>query len=173
MSQALIMRDRSIALSTADIATAQRVMTNGLRGVDEKNQKRWIRFLKTAFSLESGEIVEIGTRVPRSGPFHRYHMAMEQAIFEAQDKFQHFDQFRNWIKVGAGHVDWVAGPKGGVVPLPKSISYMEMEEPAMREFHDSMLGFLRGQHAAIYLWKHLGADKAAEMMETVLHGFDR
>ena len=61
----------------------------------------------------------------------------------------------------------MAGPKGGVIPLPKSISYTELEEPEMREFHQNMMIFLRGDHAAPYLWKHLG-NKSHDMMSTIL-----
>jgi hypothetical protein len=173
MTSILILRDRSVEISSAERQAATKVLECGLRGIDEKMHKRWRKFLRHVFGLEDGEIAEIGTRIPRSGPFHRYHMAMEQAIFEAQEKFEHFEQFRNWLKVGSGFCDWVAGPRGGVIPIPKSISYAELEEPPMREFHQDMLTFLRGPHAAPYLWKHLGADKAAEMMESILRGFDR
>lgn len=173
MSQALIMRDRSIELTDAERAAAMKVLEQGLRGVDEKNHSRWCRFLRTVFGMEHGEIAEIGTRIPRSGAFHRYHMAIEQAVFDAQERFTEFDQFRNWIKIACGLVTWCPGAKGGIVPLPKSISYAELEEGEMREFHQDMLAFFRGQHAAPFLWKHLGATGAAEMMESILSQFER
>jgi hypothetical protein len=167
------MRDRSIAFSDNEKQIAQRVLETGLRGVDEENHNRWRRFLRRMFSLEEGEIAQIGTRIPRSGPFHRFHMAVEQAVFNAQERFTDFEQFRNWVKIGAGFVTWVPGAKGGIVPLPKSISYAELEEQEMREFHDSMLAFLRGEHAAPFLWRHLDADEAADMMDAVLRGFEK
>jgi hypothetical protein len=173
MSQALIVRDRSIEVSDHDREITSRVMTSGLRGIDERNHKRWIRFLKNVFGLEHGEIAEIGTRIPRSGPFHRFHMAIEQAVFNAQDRFTQFEQFRNWTKVGSGFCDWCAGPKGGVIPVPRSISYADLEEDPMREFHEDMLAFFRGEHAANYLWPHLKGARAAEMMDAVLREFDK
>lgn len=173
MAQALILRDRSIEVTPAEREVATKVLEQAIRGVDEKNHSRWRRFLRHVFGMEDGEIAEIGTRIPRSGAFHRYHMALEQAVFDAQEKFEHFEQFRNWLKVGAGFCDWVAGPKGGVIPCPKSISYADLDDQAMRDFHNDMLAFLRGPHAAPYLWRHLGADKAAEMMEAILSGFER
>ncbi|HVL77598.1 MAG TPA: DUF1367 family protein [Noviherbaspirillum sp.] len=172
MTQALIVRDRSVEVSPAEREVATKVLEQAIRGVDEENHSRWRRFLRHVFGMEHGEIVEVGTRIPRSGPFHRFHMAIEQAVFDAQERFSDFEQFRNWIKIGAGHVDWVPGAKGGIVPLPKSISYARLEEQEMRTFHANMLAFLRGPHAAPYLWRHLGADKASEMMNTVLSGFD-
>ena len=173
MTQALIMRDRSVQLSDAEKLAATRALEQGLRGVDEKNHKRWQRFLREVFSLEDGEIAEVGTRIPRSGAFHRFHMAIEQAVFNAQDRFAQFEMFRNWVKIGSGHIVWVPGAKGGIVPLPKSISYADLEETEMREFHDAMLAFLRGPHAAPYLWNQLSPAQAAEMIETVLRGFDK
>jgi hypothetical protein len=173
MSQALIMRDRSIQVTDAERAVASKVLEQAIRGIDDKNHKRWKTFLRHVFGMEDGEIAEVGTRIPRSGPFHRLHMAMEQAVFDGQERFQHFEQFRNWVKVGSGFCDWVAGPKGGVVPIPKSISYAELEEAPMREFHADMLAFLRGPHAAPYLWRHLPADKASEMMESILREFEK
>lgn len=173
MAQALIMRDRSVQVTDSERAAATKVLEQAIHGIDEKNQKRWKTFLRQVFGLEDGEIAEIGTRIPRSGPFHRYHMAIEQAVFNAQERFAHFEQFRNWLKVGSGFCDWVAGPRGGVIPIPKSISYSELEESDMREFHADMLAFLRGPHAAPYLWRHMSVEQAAEMMETILQGFDR
>jgi hypothetical protein len=173
MTKALILRDRSIAVSDAEREVANRVFLAGLRGVDVRNHARWKQFLKRMFSMEDGEIAEVATRIPRSGPFHRFHMAIGQAVFDAQDRFTQFEQFRNWLKIGAGHVEWVPGPKSGIVPLPKSISYAELEEPEMREVHEAMMAFLRAPHASFYLWKHLGAERAAEMMEAILRGFNQ
>lgn len=172
MSQALIMRDRRIELTDVERAAATKALQEGLRGVDEQNHKRWLRFLRKVFALEHGEIAEIGTRIPRSGPFHRFHMAIEQAVFDAQERFSEFEQFRNWLKIGAGHVTWVPGAKGGIVPLPRSTSYAALEETEMREVHDAMLAFLHGPHAAPYLWKHLSAEQAGAMMADVLREFD-
>lgn len=169
--KALVMRNRSIQLTEVEKQAATKALESGIHGIDEKNQKSWKRFLRNLFSLEDGEIAEIGTRIPRSGPFHRFHMAMEQALFDAQERFTEFEQFRNWLKIGSGHVVWVPGAKGGIVPLPKSISYMELTEEDMREFHRNLLIFLHGPHAAPYLWKHLG-EKSFEMMDSILSDFN-
>lgn len=75
------------------------------------------------------------------------------------------------LKVGAGWVDWCAGPKGGVVPIPKSISYSKADQEEFTKYHERVMDFLRGGHAARYLWKHLG-DGADVMMESILGGFE-
>jgi len=173
MTQSLIMRDRSVHLTDVERAAATKALECAVRGIDEKNHKSWCRFLRELFGLEDGEIAEVGTRMPRSGPFHRYHMAVEQAVFDAQERFNDFEQFRNWLKIGAAFVTWVPGPKGGIVPLPKSIAYASIEEDEMRKVHASILDFLHGAHAAPYLWRHLDREEAGRMMKSILEGFDQ
>lgn len=173
MSQSLIMRDYSIEFTEAEKAIAVKVLTQSLRGVDDENHRRWTGFLRRMLRMEMGEIAKVATEIPRSGPFHRFHMAMEQAVFRGQERFTQEKRFRDWLKIGAGHVEWVPGAKGGIVPLPKSISYAELEEAEMREVHVAMLAFLRGPHAAPYLWNHLDPEEAGRMLESILEGFEK
>jgi hypothetical protein len=99
-------------------------------------------------------------------------MAMEQRVFEAQERITDFEQFRLWVKLGAGHVDWMAGPRGGVVPVPKSISYSKLDEDAMREFHEKVVEFLRSEHAIKYLWPKLPDANRDAAMHNLLSEFD-
>jgi hypothetical protein len=94
-------------------------------------------------------------------------MKIEQDVFDAQEKFSDFEQFRYWLKVGAAWVTWAGGPRGGVVPIPKSISYAKADEEEFRQYHEQVMEFLRGEHAAPYLWKHLGKEGAYEMMDAI------
>lgn len=165
------MRNHSIKMSELEKQAATKALQECIQGIDEANHKSWKRFVISLFNLEAGEIAEVGTRIPRSGPFHRFHMLVEQTVFEAQDKFTQFEMFRNWVKIGSGHVTWVPGAKGGIVPLPNSISYEKLQEEDMRMFHQNMMAFFRGQHCAPYLWKHLG-DKSHDMMDSVISQFE-
>ena len=65
---------------------------------------------------------------------------------------------------------WCAGPKGGVVPIPRSISYAKADQEEFTRYHYLVIGFLRGPHAATYLWKHLG-EMSHDMMNTILDSF--
>ena len=79
--------------------------------------------------------------------------------------------FRTWLKVGAGFVDWYPGPKGGVIPVPRSISYAILEQADMEQFHGDAVDFLRTEHAGKTLWKHLSTTQRIEMVESVLRSF--
>ena len=173
MTDIVLVRSDASPVSDADATAARRVLFGQIDGLSEAHKKSWRRlwnwFLKSA---EPGEMVEIKTHRERLGWFHRKHMAMEQQLFESQERFDNFKQFRNWLKIGAGHCVWVPGPKGGTFPVPSSISYAELEQDAMEKVHDAMLVFLRTEHAQKTLWKHLDSARRSEMMEGVLGGFE-
>lgn len=142
-----------------------------LDGFTKDDKRAWRRFWKRLVEAEPGELIDVETVFPRSGKHHRWHMAMEQRVFDAQERFSEFEQFRYWLKVGAGWVTWAAGPKGGVVPIPKSISYAKADEEEFTQYHESVVRFLLGPHAAKFLWPHLQAEKQAEMIHGILDGF--
>lgn len=157
-------------LSDAQREQMYRLMDAEVEGFTEDNKAAWRKLWRRIAGLDEGELLHVDFTFPRSGPFHRRHMAIEQAIFNAQERFAHFEMLRTWLKIGAGWVTWAAGPKGGVVPIPKSISYSSADQEEFRKYHDAVLAFLRGDHAAPYLWPHLGDPHG--MMDALLGEFD-
>jgi len=141
-------------------------------GLSRDDQRAWRRFWKRIVHAGTGEIFSVDTWTPRHGGFHRRHMLIETRIFQEQERIANFEMLRAWLKIGAGFCDWMAGPKGGVVPVPKSISYRKCDEDEMRKFHDSMIGFLRGPHACRYLWPMLDAAQAEAKIESILSEFN-
>jgi hypothetical protein len=173
MTEIVLVRQNSEPIAEADAEAARRVLFGQVDGLSEQHRKSWRRlwswFLKKA---EPGEMVEIKTHRERLGWYHRKHMALEQAVFDAQEKFDSFEQFRNWLKIGAGWCDWIPGPKGAVVPVPKSISYASTEQDEMERVHAAMMAFLRTEHPQKVLWRHLDPAKRAEMMDVLLQGHE-
>lgn len=141
-------------------------------GFTKDDRRAWRIFWKRVMGMEPGELANFQTVFPRSGPFHRLHMKLEQTVFDGQERFEHFEQFRDWLKVGAGHVDWYPGPTGGIVPIPKSISYASMDDEEFKPFHQAVIAFLRTPHACKTLWKHLTEQTRAEMIDALLEGFE-
>ena len=168
MSEITLVRQPGVEANPADLDVARRVLFGFVDGLGELGRKRWRRFFNGVLKLEPGECVDIITHRPRIGLHHRRHMLIETRVFEAQERFDEFESFRYWLKVGAGFVTWAAGPKGGVVPIPKSIRYSKTSEDEFMEFHDNTMAFLRGGHAANYLWPHLKGPRADQMMDAVL-----
>ena len=167
MSEITLIRQRE-RIDPRDADAARRVLFGQVDGLGEKGRKAWRRFVNGLFKLEPGECVEIRAHKARIGRNHRRHMLMETRVFEAQERIESFDDFRTWLKIAVGHVTWMAGAKGGVVPVPRSISYSALEEGEMQELHDRMVEFLRSEHAGKYLWPHLPPSQRIEAIESVL-----
>lgn len=171
MADITLVRQQNIVLTDEERAVARRVMFGIVDGLGERGRKQWRRLWHRLLKLEPGEMVDIKTNQERLGWYHRKHMALESALFEAQERFEQFEAFRAWLKTGSGFVDWYPGPKGGVIPVPKSISYAKLEQAEMETFHADAIEFLRTGHAIKTMWPHLAAPAAAEMLETVLGDF--
>jgi hypothetical protein len=173
MTEIVLVRQDAVPIADADRDAARRVLFGAIDGLSPQHQKSWRRlwswFLHKA---QPGEMVEIKTHRERLGWYHRKHMAMEQAVFESQERFDNFDQFRNWLKVGAGHVEWFPGPKGGVIPVPRSISYAKLEQDEMEKVHAAIVAFLRTPHAIKTLWPSLPDSQRDLAVEAVLTSFD-
>lgn len=169
MSEITLVRQHGAVIPEADKAAARNVLFGIVDGLGESGRKQWRRFFNSLMRMEPGEMVEIRTHKARSGPFHRRHMLIETRLFESQEKFKQFEQFRNWLKVGAGFCDWVVGPKGGVIPIPRSIKFSTLEEDEMRQVHEDMIAFIRGPHASKVLWPK---DEGCLGLEAILSEFD-
>lgn len=166
-----LVRRHDIELTEQERAIARKAVFEAVDGLGEQHQKRWRRLWNRIWKLEPGEMMTFDSRLARSGPFHRRHMLIEQRVFEAQERFEDFEQFRYWLKVGAAWVIWAAGPSGGVIPIPRSVSYAKADEHEFQEFHQKAMKFLRGQHAGPYLWPHMGEHRAHQMMDSILSEF--
>jgi hypothetical protein len=171
MAEMILVRQHDMEVTEAEREAARKVMFGFVDGLGEKGRKQWRRLWNGLLKLEPGEMVSIVTHQERLGWYHRKHMALESKLFEAQERFDNFKHFRDWLKIGAGHCDWYPGPKGGVFPVPKSTSYAKMEQAEMEVFHAHAVEFLRTDHAGKTLWKHLDTPGRIEMLEGILGGF--
>lgn len=171
MAEITLVRNHDVSLTEEEKAIARRAMFGFVDGLGERGQKQWRRLWNRLLQLEPGEMVDIKTHQERLGWFHRKHMAMESKVFEAQERFTDFEAFRAWIKVGASFVDWYPGPKGGVIPVPKSISYAKLEQGDMERVHADIVAFLRTDHACKTMWPGVSPLLAGATLEAVLGGF--
>lgn len=147
--------------------------TGKLVGFGESGRKTYAKFLAAVKQLEYGELLKFVYKVPRSPKFHRLHFVMLATLFNAQDQFASEYQFRKWAEVGAGHVDWVPGPTGKMVALPRSIDYESLDDEEFHDMHEAVKAFFRSPHATRFLWPNLDELKAGDMIETLLFEFER
>jgi hypothetical protein len=173
MTEIVLVKQDTQPIAEADREAARRVLFGAIDGLSEQHRNSWRRLMNWFFTKATpGEMVEIKTHRERIGWYHRKHMALEQRVFEAQEYFDHFEQFRNWLKIGAGHCDWVPGPKGAVVPIPRSISYAKLGQDEMEVVHAAMVVFLRGEYAQKVLWPALSPLVRDAAVTSLLAEFD-
>lgn len=161
----------------ASLSEQQRQLLRGVLfemfgGLTEDDHKFWMRLWGELMNAGSGEVFTLKVSIQRNGSSHRKHMALEQALFNAQEQFLVFSQFRNYLKVGAGFVDWHL-VRGQLVPVPKSIGYDECDQLTMEKFHTDAIAFLRTPRAQHQLYPHLKPSQAQDMIESVLATFER
>ncbi len=158
MSHIILSKPPGLALSEEQQAQLRESLFALVDGDADVDKKAWRRFWRGVLNLGSGECVSIKTLSPRVGLPHRRQMALEAALFKHQSRLRDREEFRLWLKVGSGWVTWACGPKGGVFPVPKSISYARCDEEEFARYCEGVRTFLRSEHAQKYLWP--GADPA-------------
>lgn len=171
MSKVLIVKTANTMPAEPILAHIRRFLFGLFDGWTEADKKGWRKIWKRLNALQPGEFAQIEFVVPRSSPYHRRHMALENAVFDSQEQFEDRDALRAWLKIGACWVDWCPGSDGNLAPVPRSISFAAADQSEFEQYHAKVVAFLRGPYAAPYLWPHLG-DQAGEMMDHILSEFD-
>jgi len=143
-----------------------------IHGATEKDRKAYARFSSRIRDLEPGELFTLDCWFPRNPKLHGLHFAMLATIFDAQEQFADPDQLRTWLQVGAGHCEFVPGPTGRMVAIPKSISFRSIDDADFQAHHEAVKDFLRTDHARRFLWPHLDDEQTAEMVDAILSGFE-
>jgi hypothetical protein len=152
--------------------TVMRGEDGKLAGFTERDKRAYARFRKEIEELQPGELFEIKHWFPRNPKLHKLHFAVVKALFDAQEQFSDMDDLRKWLYVGAGYADFLPGPKGRMVAIPKSIAFNRIDDAEFSELHGKVQDFVRSAHCQRFLWSHLDENQAAEMAEGVLSQFE-
>lgn len=144
-----------------------------LGGFTEKDQAAYAKFRSAITALEVGELFQLSTWFPRNPKLHRLHFAVMKALFDAQEQFAELDPMRKWLYVGAGYADFLPGPKGKMVAIPKSIAYDKIDDADFSDLHRKVVDFARSEYATRFLWPHLGDAEQIKMVEQLLAEFEQ
>ena len=136
-----------------------------LQGLGEKGRRAWEKFRRVVEGLEVGETMGFSYRLPRSPNHHRFFFARLAELFARQERFDDDERLLEWLKVGAGFVDLMPGPDGALVAVPKSISWVTLDEQGFIEVHRAIRDFLMTPRAQEYLWPHLAPHARNQMVE--------
>lgn len=155
-------------LPESERQVVRKFLFGGIQGLNEQHEKRWRRFWSRIQRAEVGEVFDIQINVARSGQFHRRHMAIEQMLFDRQERWARIEAMRLWLKTGAMWGEYTLLESGRMKFVPKSTSYEKCSDDEMREVHEAMVAFLRTPLAQRRLWPHLSTDARHEMLEAIV-----
>lgn len=136
-----------------------------LDGWGDKGRRAYAKFRKIVAELAPGETLDFSYRLPRSPQHHRYFFAQLGKLHDMQERFDTETGLLEWLKVGAGHCEFVPARDGQIAALPKSISWEKLEEQDFIEFHRAVRDFLWTPHAQEFLWPHLTPAQRYAMLD--------
>jgi hypothetical protein len=142
-----------------------------LSGVGEKGERALARLRSSIAKLSFGDTLSFQWWEPRSPKFHRRFFAKLNSLFERQEQFDDVDMLRAWLTVGAGECNFVPGPRGRMVALPKSIKWHKLDDVDFAELVRKIDWFLWTEHAQHFLWPHLSKEDAYKMIESLNQEF--
>lgn len=135
-----------------------------LAGVDEKSRRAYQKFKRVVTELVPGATMKFSYRLPRSQKHHAYFFGRLQALFERQESFTDLEHLLTFLKVGAGFVEFLPSPKG-LVAVPKSIAWDQLDEKEFTEVHQAIRQFLWTAEAQLALWPALHVVDRHELVE--------
>ncbi|RYF59454.1 MAG: DUF1367 family protein [Comamonadaceae bacterium] len=143
-----------------------------LAGLGDKGHRQYEKFKRAAAALEPGETLQFEYRLPRSAKHHRYFFWKLKGLFDRQEMFEHEEDMRAWVLVGAGYCHFVPGTDGQLVAIPQSMDWAKLEEADFLEVHRRVDAFLWELRARRVLWPHIDEAKSFKAVEAWRAAYD-
>lgn len=141
-----------------------------MRGVGPAGHRAYQKMVHLYREAPIGATYSMSYSIPRSPQHHKFFFSSITRLLDMQEVFGDLKPLLEWLKVGAGHVDFVPGINGALVALPRSIDWETLEEKDFTEVHHAIRDFLWRPHAQAYLWPHLNADQRYAMVDAWSRG---
>lgn len=137
-------------------------------GARERDKKAYTKFRERVLALEQGEMMTIDVWFDRNPALHGWHLLVLGAVFDNQEQFESEKGFRKWVEAGAGYADFLPGPKGRMIAVPKSIAWDKLDDADFQEHHEKAMDWLRSSDCTRFLWGHLSEPEQANMISAIL-----
>jgi len=91
---------------------------------------------------KQGDILSCEIKKPRNYEFHKKAFALFNLVFENQDKYDTVQDVLTEIKLRSGHYQEHITVKGVVIYVPKSISFVSMDEAEFNIFYNKAVNIV-------------------------------
>jgi hypothetical protein len=102
----VVVKQTDETLAEPAAGMVRRFLFEFFEGATVKDTKAWRRFWRAMNEAGSGEYFSFKLERQRQNWRHKKHMGLISKVFDSQERFTDFEQFRLWLKVGSGFVDW-------------------------------------------------------------------
>lgn len=138
-----------------------------LCGLTPADHEQYVRWRNRVESMQRGEVLTFTWTPPRSPNVHRFHFALLGNIYENQEVFRSYKEFRQWVLLGAGHVT-VIQACGIEFEMADSVSYEELDDDQFRDVHKRVSAFLLTEKALRRLWPHADVNTSFQAVKFMM-----
>ena len=144
-----------------------------LAGMGDKGQRQYAKFKRAIDAMLIGDTMQFDYRLPRSPNHHRLFFCKVRDLLDRQTTFEHEDDLRAWLCVGAGYCHFLPGTDGQMVAIPQSLNWASLEEADFLEVHRRVDAFMWEARARRILWPHLGDERSYWAVDAWRLEFDK
>lgn len=128
-------------------------------GITEDDRKAYALFRARLKKMEPGQTIAFSWSPARAPKVHAAYFKCLDLIFENQEAFVSFTDFREWVERGARHVE-VFTQDGIEFERVKSIKHDELDDDEFRLLFTRAKSYLLSPEALNRLWPHLKVTSA-------------
>lgn len=94
--------------------------------------------------LPQGKVMRCEYKFPRNYKFHKKYFSMLSVMFDMQEHFTNFEEFRFWLTLKSGYYEMIKAPNGYELFRPKSIAFSKMQNDEFEKlYNDTINTFIR------------------------------
>jgi sugar/nucleoside kinase (ribokinase family) len=138
-------------------------------GLTEEDNKAYALWRKRIRALQPGRTIAFSWSEARAPKVHAAYFKCLNLIFENQEAFITFPDFREWVERGARHVE-IFTQSGVEFERVLSIKHDELDDDAFRLLFSRAKSYLLTAEALHKLWPHVKTAEAYEGALAILEG---
>lgn len=122
-------------------------------GLTDDDTKAFALFRRRVKAMQQGDIIGFSWTAARSPKVQGAYFKALHLVFQNQERFDSFNEFREWAERGARHIE-VFAACGFEFERVKSIRHEELDDDEFRLLFDRVTAFLLSARSLTHLWPH-------------------
>lgn len=139
----------------------------GLRGATDDDHAAWVKFRQRLEVMKPGGYIKVETARPRNPGHHRKFFALLRLVSDNSEVYNTKEKALTAIKLVTGYADPLIDPRtGGLLMIPRSISYESMDQDKFDEFYSQAIdGILQ------HILPHMTRTQMDRLIDIIISGW--